>query len=51
MYEVHGQGPFFIFNKETQQMVSMVSFTSEAEAIAFIDLLTRGKQEETDDER
>jgi uroporphyrinogen-III synthase len=45
-YEVHGEGPYFIFDKETQRMVSMVSFTSEAEARAFIDLLSRGSSDD-----
>lgn len=35
-YEVHGDGPFFVFDKRTQQMVSMVSFTTQGEAEQFV---------------
>ncbi len=45
-YEVHGIGPYFIYDKETQRMVSMVSFTTQAEAEAFIDMLDRGRQDD-----
>ena len=38
-YEVHGDGPYFIFDKESQRMVSMISFTTQAEAEAFVDML------------
>lgn len=38
-YEVHGDGPYFIYDKETQRMVSMISFRTLAEAEAFIEML------------
>jgi len=43
-YEVQGDGPYFIRDKETKQLVSMISFRTQAEAEAFIDMLDRGKK-------
>jgi len=45
-YEVHGYGPFFIFDKRTQKMVSMVSFTTQAEAEKFVEKLNRSEPKE-----
>lgn len=42
-YEVQGDGPYFIREKATKRLVSMISFMTEAEAQAFIDMLDRSK--------
>ena len=43
-YEVRGEGPYFIFDKTTGKNVSLISFRTHPEAVAFIELLTRGKK-------
>lgn len=48
-YEVRGEGPYFIHNKETDKNVSLISFRTRPEAEAFIELLTRGKKGQQND--
>lgn len=40
-YEVHGEGPFFVYDHDTGKCVSMISFNTRPEAEMFIELLTR----------
>jgi len=47
-YEVHGDGPYFVFDKETQRMASTIGFTTQQEAEALIDLLSRGRRNQDD---
>jgi len=48
-YEVHGDGPFFVFDKRTQKMVSMVSFTTQAEAEDFVKRLNLSEPKEEEE--
>jgi len=50
-FSIKGDGPYFIHDKDTDQLVSMISFTTQAEAEAFVDLLTRNKKGLPKDER
>jgi hypothetical protein len=45
-YEIHGDGPYFVFDKKTNSDAAAIGFTTEAEAQALIDLLTRGKSDD-----
>jgi hypothetical protein len=45
-YEIHGDGPYFVLDKETNSDVATIGFTTEAEAQALIDLLTRGRKDD-----
>jgi len=52
MYEVRGDGPYFIYDNKTGKDVSMINFRTLHEAEAFIELLTRGergRKDENDD--
>jgi hypothetical protein len=45
-YYIHGDGPYFVFDKKTNSDAAAIGFTTEAEAQALIDLLTRGKKDD-----
>jgi len=48
MYEIHGDGPYFIYDKKSQRLVSMISFRTQAEAQAFIDMFPHEKEKDKD---
>jgi len=49
-YEVHGDGPYFVFDKRTQRMASMVSFTTQGEAEEFVKRLNLNEPKEEEEE-